>query len=234
MKKLILLLLLTTIIQAKSQTPLPILTDGKVWNAVLCNVWTQYGEGEDVPYTISVCGDTIVNDKVCRKLHFQSDKNSYYGVAYEEDGKVYYYTNENQCALLMDFNLHIGDIVSGGNIEEEDVICVNGVNRRRLTIRRDSDGNRMCWVEGIGANGEYWVDPVASILCEYWKFKSCYENGKEIFVEKDFQSEPVTGVSSVVEDNSITSELYTISGIKIEKPLKNKIYIQNGIKKVGH
>ena len=88
----------------KSQT----LSDGKVWNFV-----QRMYEHEDIEraYTVTVCGDSIANELLCKKLvkvyHDTPNIQTAYAV-FEKDSKVYGVYGE-QTKLLLDFCLGVGD-----------------------------------------------------------------------------------------------------------------------------
>lgn len=93
-----------TMLPCKSQT----LSDGKVWNFV-----QRMYEHEDIEraYTVTVCGDTIANGLLCKKLVkvYQDTPNIQTAYAvFEKDSKVYGVYGE-QTKLLLNFNLAVGD-----------------------------------------------------------------------------------------------------------------------------
>lgn len=237
MRKLLMLLLLLLSSQMYSQEYLPMLTEGRVWNCVLRSVWTPYGGGEDVPYTITVGGDSICDNRVWHKLHFKSSKNDFYNIAYEENGRLYYQPegDERKPILLIDLNLSKGDEIeiTGLKVEDVDTIRVNGISRKRITLKTDDYGQRQCWVEGIGSNCGLWADVIGKTPCEYWTFESCYDNGSEVFALSDFQSSPLSGINNVKVHGQTAKVMYDLSGRRIESPQNGQVYILNGRKAVG-
>lgn len=211
----------------------PILSDGKEWHVVKHSVWTPFGMGEDVPYTITVCGDTLVDGRDCRKLCFESSQTKFYKAGYEERGKLYLFfdgVSDNVSTLLIDMNLHKGDVLdTEANIVNEDTICVNGVLRKRLTIGEDGG----YWVEGIGSNNDYvWASLIERVTTYYWTFEQCYENGNLVFRKEDFSSAPITSVKSLTIGQQSGSDLYDVTGSKVLAPQRNHIYITNGKKMI--
>lgn len=222
----------------------PMLAEGRVWKTVMPSMAPD--KIDDFYYTETVCGDTIVNDRVCKKIHIVCDNpennpftTDYTIAAFEEDRKLYVCNDDGGASKIMDFNLHKGDFISNCNAEviEEDYIEVNGKRYRRLTFNYGFDDENACWVEGIGSNQDFWFyggqRPLGSHY--YYYMSECYDNGIPVFNKEDFKKEPVAnGITSVNKENEQCNILYNLSGQRISTANKGKIYIQNGKKQMKH
>ena len=60
----------------------------------------------------------------------------------------------------------------------------------------------------------------------------CYDNGELIFTQDDFYN-TTTGIESVTTDDPKSTDVYSVSGVKISKPEKG-MYIQNKRKYIAH
>lgn len=74
-------------------------------------------------------------------------------------------------------------MVYAGNtcVTDVDYITVNGIKRKRITI--DDHRNRIIYfVEGIGLNFEFWMDPSFAYPDNEQRYMvECYDNGLLIF-----------------------------------------------------
>lgn len=212
-----------------------IFTDGKEWR------WTETGtllHPEDEVYTVKVCGDTIVEDKVCRKLlvsYDNTEKKSFSLAVYEENGKVYGYNFDYPgFSLIMDFNLHKGDTytytdftgqTTTTTVTDEDWIENDSGKYRRLTI----DG-RCHWVEGVGCDSDMaLLIPIPSHCGIVQYMDACYENGKEIFTKDDFKKQ-ATNINAVESGIYRNDRIYDINGMVVKGMKIDGIFIKNGKK----
>jgi hypothetical protein len=222
MKKTILTLLgLLMIISASADaqtTFLPVLTEGKSWQVATYN---------DDPnniikvYSVSVGGDTIVNNLTCKKIDVvpkDSHMTTASPVAYEENGKVWKVEENGQMVLIFDVGLHLNEQFSGvAHVVGEDTICVNGVSRKRLKIDSGCDCiNYMYYVvEGIGISLDECVMYLGvgngSHPC---RMVSCSENGETIFTYEDFMA-PATAIATVEGDRQVSHvRYYNLAGVE--------------------
>ena len=169
---------------------LPVLSEGKSWQ-----VATYNDDPNDIikVYSVSVGGDTIVNNLTCKKIDVVP-KDSHMAtaspVAYEENGKVWKVEENGQMVLIFDVGLHLNEQFNGvAHVVGEDVISVNGVSRKRLLIDSGCDCvNYMYYVvEGVGISLDECVMYLGvgngSHPC---RMVSCSENGETIFTYNDF------------------------------------------------
>lgn len=220
---------------------LPVLTEGKVWYCAQ----TYYTADFDLPFTMTVCGDTIAGEQTCKKLCFEYGRSEGYPeltvihgneAAWEDDGALYYWgwddESEDYAPLqVCNFGLNVGDDAWNSKVVKVDTIEVRGVQRRRLTLDYVPD---IVWVEGIGVNIDKWPR-----LCEevvpsdfLWnRVDSCYEDGKLIFTKEDFFAPAVTnGISTAKSATTDDDRIYDLSGRRIECPNAKGIYIKKGRK----
>ncbi len=215
----------------------PILSNGKIWEAATINRYhNEPNEPNDTTgrFRVTVIGDTIVNDINCKKIEIVmigSRLELATAIAREENGKVWRINEDGSQTLLLDMSLTIGDQVDAGYVIAEDVICVNGTQRKRLLIDSgvDSSGEDYLYyiVEGIGINKDKWIiDGGLGIANdnEYCSMTSCIEDGKVIFTSSDFGI-PYSSISTVKTDSS-NEAIYDLFGRKVTTPSKGSIYIK--------
>lgn len=234
MKRFYLLLLgffLITLL-GKSQT----IIDGRTWNFAV----KMYGDNETLyTYTVKVCGDTIINGKLCKKLVRTDSENSlnvqkiYEYSVFEEDSKVFEMNTTEEPWLRLNCDLHVGDKVAPLlKVVSVDSIEVNGIQRKRITLicsESCRDDNYQGYiVEGIGiSTSKYYGEYLTSFYAE---LVSVYDNGKCIFTKDDFykSSTCINRLSIGTKDNF---SLYDLSGRRVLVPQKGNIYVK-GSKKV--
>lgn len=219
----------------------PLLIDGRVWKLV------SPGNGgiiKDLCYEDSVCGDTVVDGRACKRIHsvcttpeeagpLQTD---YYYAAFEENRMVY--LTGGGTLKKLDFNLHAGDQISNCHeiVLSEDSIEVRGNKYRRLTFNTGfGDASHVYWVEGIGASQDFWYysEQRPTMPHCYFEMAACYDNGKLVFTKEDFGKEPLpSGITTVSVKGADDSHIYSIDGMRIDYPRKNSLYIRNGKKHI--
>ena len=205
-------------------TFLPVLTEGKSWQVAAYN-----DDPNDIikVYSVSVGGDTIVNNLTCKKIDV-GPKASHMAtaspVAYEENGKVWKVEENGQMVLIFDVGLHLNEQFNGvAHVVGEDFVCVNGVSRKRLTIDSGCDCvNYMYYVvEGVGISLDECVMYLGvgngSHPC---RMVSCSENGETIFTYEDFMA-PATTISTVEGDRQMSNmRYYNLQGVSSNEPFK--------------
>lgn len=207
---------------------MPILSDRKVWNVKKI---PQIGMGNEIAFTITLCGDTLVGDTKCHKLHFKGDDgSSYYKAAYEKDGILYYSfdgLSDGILAVAIDMNMSQGDVLSSGATVDVDTICVNGVARKRIKYH----GYESYWVEGVGSTGMFWATNTPWLMSWTWKFVSCCENGKTIFTEADFHKKHETSIKEIdVKSTNKKEEIFDLAGRKALNQKRGCLYLMHGKK----
>ena len=214
-----------------------LLTDGKVWKCAIVNASSRE---DTVGYcTVSVCGDTIVGERVCRKICVSDDSHitcNRYIAAYEDDEKIYRVNEDGTDYFLFDFGLKKGNEINAGYVLDEDVIIVNGQSRKRLMIDSGIDGltsESDYWiyylVEGIGVSKDEFIKLEITTGDEYCCLLSCFENNVCVFTKEDFTQTP-TGIVPVNMIRQQNTSLYNIQGKKITSPQIGEIYINDGKK----
>ncbi len=209
----------------------PVLTEGKSWNVARLSEILNYTEEIDTVdyYTISVLGDILVNNQTCKKIEIvsQSDQNQpLTAVAYEENGKVWNVRDDGEMELLFDIGIHQYDEFGvDGFVVEEDYICVNGVDRKRLYVDSGVDAdfnfdNLYCYiVEGIGASNNFWLGGQTGDIGPCVML-SCSENGETIFTNRDFRVPSNSSVISSIEGEKYTQSVryYNLAGVESAEP----------------
>lgn len=217
---------------SNSQTIDKLLTDGKSWEVVYTNAnpmtpWEKYK-----PCTVTVCGDTIVDNLSCKKICTTIKGEDVYEAAYEENGKIYGFDENEEPYLMLDFNLHKGDFCSDDRFStfiEEDYIEVHGVTRRRLKTSISTDEGDVYWVEGIGASHDFWYTEIPRHIGEYSYMVACYDNGELIFSREDFSKDSITGINAtnIHSDNEECGRKFGLNGTVLRNTKKGEVYIQN-------
>lgn len=221
-----------------------VLTEGKMWKLSL----SYRDSRQDIPdayMTITVNGDSIVNGKVCKKLlvdyrNIAEVIYPQYIVAYENNGKVYRIDEDGEENLVMNMNLHKGDIFDDINVVlKEDYIVIDGMVRKWLMIDSGIDhthGEYIYYiVEGIGLSKDEFVN--TGLIDEniyFHRLIACYDNGKCIFSAADFPKVGTNGLiipqMVILKDNT----LFDLQGRKRSNIMKGEIFIQNGKKYIKH
>lgn len=146
----------------------------------------------------------------------------------------------------MDMNLHRGDWIyekteglddyfTTHYVVVEDILIVDGVRRKWLTIDSGVDCLEYSYfmVEGIGLNMDYFVDMGLGDWSRYYhRLSACYDNGKCIFSEEDFDRDKLTGITDTPKTDGTSTPLYDMQGMKRNDIRKGEVYIQNGKKHV--
>ena len=241
MRRILSLILLIAGISATAGSYKPMLTDGKEWKCRDVNAMTGNRD-----FTITVCGDSIVDGLTCKKLLYKYDEAGgpadRYKAAYEEDGKVYLCDEtgkREKFMLLMDFNLGKGDkVASGMEVTDEDAATVDGQQVRRLKFDRSAaDGITAIWVEGIGAS--------VNMFCTVQEWPTngylgscmleCHDNGRVIYTADDFQKGWLAnGLTMPETGRSSDSAVWDLSGRRIKTPDKKEVYIKGGKKMLDY
>ena len=192
------LLIMTSASASSQPTFIPILSEGKSWEvATVSWDYENFPNSNDTTgyYTISVCGDTIVNNLACKKIEIVANNNSQSSrtaIAYEEDGKVWNVREDGELVLIFDIGLHESDLIDPGHVLQEDYISVKGINRKRLLIDSGIDSDDYCYyvVEGIGISTDEWIPNLGvGFENEYAIMLSCKENGEIVFTREDFSKQ---------------------------------------------
>lgn len=249
MKQFLLFIVTWGCINVWAQEYKPMLTDGKMW------VYATIIDGEEFnvlsPSTsvATVCGDTIVGGRTCKKLCYRV-----YGknpkekalvrtyVLYEEEGKVYAWnvagTNDG-FALMLNFNMEKGDKAQNGidEVARKDMVNAYGEERQRLVFGSgNSQDFPMIWVEGVGSSiNSYFVMlpmPTGGYANRY--LLECYDNGKLIFTRDDFIKDVPTSIAAHTASKTSGAErMYDLSGRQTSSPKRGDVYVSNGEKHVA-
>lgn len=209
----------------------------------------------DYYWKISVVGDTIVNGVnatiLCGET-LDDDHETWKWVGYEDNGLIYSLDEEGRVWPDMDFSLHYGDVfylvdpdkVYAGNddvrgsamrISDEQTYCIEGIDRRVLTINaRDYDVEPLdYWIEGIGAPNPDCSMVRASIPTDgsVRYLSECYDGDRLIFSKTNFDK-LVTGIDEVASDNRQREAVYDLMGRRVTNPVKGHLYVTASKKKV--
>lgn len=206
-----------------------LLEDGKSWHCVERMYYSDEPSVTDRPYTITVCGDTIIGETVCKKLSmvYHNEEPTFFA-ALERDNRLYIVVDEIQEAFL-DFNLSVGNADGiEGCVTSIDYITVNGARRKRITI--DRLNHRQYLVEGIGLCDDWQRYSVANSF--YNVLLSVELNGVTIFTAKDFEV-GTTSLKQVKKSDGQQQQLiYDLFGKRVTNSANGKIIIRDGKKMV--
>lgn len=240
MKKMLVFVLWAFVSIAYAQEYKPMLTDGKEWLCMLEVEGSPDGADGKWPYKITVCGESVEEGKVFKKLKKEytdsvpkNEQKISYSVAYEENGQVFrkydFDVEGENILLILDFNLKKGDVATrvGEVVTDVDYVEAYGVRRKRLKI-----GKYFYWVEGIGCDDDNGLAPRIPIptfrICS--RILKCYEGGELVFTDKDFLTN-TTSIGRVADDIIQTEYLYNLQGERVFRPSKG-IYIKGSRKVV--
>ena len=233
------------------------LSEGKCWyqHAVY-----HYGKApeyidieKDIYYSYLLKGDTLINDKDCKKMYLCSEDTTYHCAMYEVDRKVMYIPKgEEEAKVLYDFQENPQTLWEFGMewpkllLMTTDTISVGDNYFRRLRFSNEEfydefpDDIVSNWVEGIGCAGDIFNDVLYTIkfarISDEWEFTwtdldSCYENGKRIFTYEDFHKEPITSsISKSSAKGKGDKVVFDLQGRPVVTPQKKGLYIKNGKK----
>ena len=241
MKKILFIFAALLCINAKAQEYKPMLTDGKEWHCIYDVIGADgtYDDNGTWAYTIKVDGDSIIDGTTYKKLYYEytdsvprNQEKAFCIAALEKDRKIYQRNNNND-DLLLDFNLHPGDIISPqarATIADEYDIDVRGTKYRYIKL---SDYGT--WVEGIGTDDMFYT-----ILVENWGYYpvpyhtgnsmvSCYDNGELLFTKEDFRLN-TNGIHNIQQSATDNESAYNLAGQPIATPQKGSIFIKGGRK----
>lgn len=237
MKKILSLLLMLTLCAsmfAQSSQYIETLTEGKTWKVLIYSY-----SSDDRGYVIyRVSGDTIVNERKCKRIQVVEQKSPirpqvHYPnmAAFEEDGKIYRLKEGETPSLVIDFTLNVGDVMSEekdfNKVTNVDYVTVDGIPRKRIVF----GDNDICWVEGIGANCDFFIDTFV-YSSVYRNLLECYDNDRLIFTWEDFDvSAPwYMSVDNVTTEAKKTGVKYSIEGMKLNSTPEKGIFIMDGKK----
>lgn len=217
----------------------PVFKDGKVWEirSVLVN------KSEMPTFSRVVTGDTIVNNRFCKKLERLENGEIVPNSAqiwYEEDNRIYSNTSSPD-RLYYDLGADVGDEYPWmkSDVLEVRHVTVCGVERRVVEFYRTYRENledRDYWIEGVG--------PVYGSVCAglprpgfsdllHHEIVACYEDGRKIFDLEEFEQTmkeilAIEGVECDVDDSN--EPVYDLFGRRVAKPVPGQIYISKGKK----
>lgn len=255
MKRLLLLFSLCfSAVSLTAQDFRPIFEEGKVWDYE----WWPYSSlwnPDWVPKHViqRVEGDTVIGDKVCKKLYEWSDigsspRDELIASFYEENGKVYRIDNgTTDACLIYDFTVEVGDTVIiydynapepnrqdrffSVTIKDVQTVEIQGQERKCIYVTHTYDymESETVWIEGVGSD---W-GPVLNLGTQNSGnaliYKFCNLDGKRLFsVDVDNPA----GIGEIIRDaDGLTSKdnaVYDLSGRRLnEKPTKG-LYVQGG------
>ncbi len=259
MKKYVVLLSLLAIV-SKVHCSRPMFVEGRMWKYVYREaVYNSNGQESwnNVDYSLSVCGDTLVNSCNCKKIYCDCrGERQLYGLAYEEDGKAflchlnideafYPFVKENQWYELYDFNAKAG---SKTTLISNYTICGYGITTIRdsewnyidaaITIDNGNMVHHRYIVEGIGCDRglfdfENIIDNGSAS-----EYLGCYEGNECVFSREDFHNMlPVSTAILPLPQKANWDQpfneplLYDLQGRLMDKPKKG-VYIKDGKKHV--
>lgn len=235
----------------------PFVEEGKVW--VVCRrihvpaIWDLVAYRE----TFTIAGDTIIGDKVCKKMMYETEDRiegtigtEYLMALYEAGDKVFFFKRgSTEQSLLYDFGASEGDtlfvhdgnpeIVNSSKFQEEcrvsvlhkevDNLIIDNISAREdYHLHSDIEHT---WVKGIGS----FYGPTINVLYvrsmddeEQW-LEEC-RVGNEILYQ-DERTDGISSPTSLCNPSSSLTPWYTLSGHRLPSlPTQKGIYIKDGRK----
>lgn len=209
-------------------------TDGNQYMQVLevGKIWTykSYCVAEDcTDYIFRVQAKEMIKEdgKDIYLLEFLDDEDLYTTKAYEEDGVLYmYYEEECMYVPMIDFNLEVGDaITEGGVVTNKEYVVIEGIERCLITI----DKIRY-WCEGIGAIGDNFMTDMLRRIGHRCKMIECWMGDKCLYNATSIEGN--NSVKYVLDENDENGMVYDMLGRRISKHMTGHIYIQDGKKHI--
>lgn len=222
----------------------PFIVDGKVWYYDHVDMRNTY------VYKVYFEGDTVIDDHLCKKIvEERPGFNTYSPCACrEENGKVWVYYSQYvnqpwQEWLLFDFTRQEGDTVTNlflygaekFRVDEVKNIYSFGRDRRRISIKQDGEGPKSYpgyWLEGVGGRfnmfalwGEYMGSSEHFLYCEL--------NGERIADQSSFGDASLETLDihqTTIHDKSDNSEIFDLTGRRLNGVPSHEVYICNGKK----
>ena len=211
----------------------PVALDGKEWTFKV-----EGSSSSEIRMWID--GDTIVSDRVCKKLYKQSQtsEGKELTVSYcWQNGKQYWQDDK----LLFDFGLDRYDYFFGVDnksdnvsfrcvMEAGDTILNDGLPRRYMIVSEQMDEdlidpeNTDIWVEGVGSLYTGIFDYNAIAEGQKVKLLNCTYNGLCIYQTIDAHMRNVLEFAP-----SVVTPYYDLQGRKVANPTRG-IYIKDGKK----
>ena len=222
----------------------PMICEGRSWYYYAQDIVS----GKDFYFYLTIVGDTVVEDRECKKILYNSTDTTYfYGAAYEKDEQVligvsYIGSTDIHWYRLYDFQVDVGESAfgTGPRLKETDTVSVNGTEFRRLYLVEEEDAfkREYIWVEGIGSQ---WglVNPTGIMATGYVveRFLRCYQDDECIFTAEDFNKSAITSVESIAVNRlpyESVDAVYDLQGLRLSSlqggRLPKGIYIKNGKK----
>jgi len=245
MKKTLLIFVLAGLFfSANAQDDLQIVDPGKMWSDMVYVTWNPPFYRQT--YYHKFMGDTIIDELNYMKV-WQSEDEYYQNwthngyIRSEENGDVFYYSNNFNGGLIYRFDVQVGDTFVTNNpgqwILQVEVISVDSVlispldEYRKRVIITDAEYPYFeeTWIEGVGSlagilNSGFHANPLTgalfTTLCEW-------QDGTKVFSHPDWSSCFMTTVST--PENPENEPVLTIfpmplennSVIKINKQLND-------------
>jgi len=242
----------------------PFLKEGKVWNCCMHEHYDEYDDQgivssgwQIVYFSLTLSGDSVVNGTTYHKMHGTpisivrkdnkgnllsipiADMVTRWPELWREEGKKVYGYKWNKEQLYYDFSVGLGSVVVISNqtatVTSVDTVTANGQQFRRLEVERFGSFDPI-WVEGVGHIGGPFVSTM-SVLNDgrSYELLSCYEDGKCIFTQKDFRSEP--GVDQIEDLSPALSKregaIFDLQGRRLSAIPAKGLYIKDGKKFVS-
>lgn len=254
MKRLLLLFVLCfSPVCLMAQDYRPIFEEGKVWDYE----WWPYSalwNPDWVPKhdVLRVEGDTIIGDKVCKKLYEWSDigsspREELIASFYEEDGRVYRIDNGTTDAyLIYDFTVEVGDTViiydynapepnrqdRFFNVAIKDIqtIEIQGQKRKCIYVAHTYDyiESETAWIEGLGS---VW-GPVLNLGTQNSGngliYKSCYLGDKCLFLSDEDVVANIGKITNSTPRSVKDNVIYDLSGRRLSEKPREGMYVQGG------
>lgn len=154
------------------------------------------------------------------------DFESSYALAYEENGVLYFFSDEHmEYVPMMDFNLEEGETILEGSrkIIKKEYEMIEGTSRCVITFQ-----NGHLWIEGIGSPYNLAITEMPMAFSERSKIIQCTMGDKVIFKEGNLNE--YLSVPCFPTEYRMDGTIYDLNGKLVENPQNGYIYIQNSKK----
>ena len=224
-------ILVFVVMQAYSQSYIPLIVEGKTWNLDIVGYNHEADEMETESITCVLSGDTVFNG-VAYKKYYEND--TFMGGMREKNKCVYYtQTGEAKEMLIYDFNLEVGeeftyyDCVSA--VTNVTTINAHGKALKCIELTDIYNPHHVhYWIEGVGGI-EGPTRPLYEVLTGASITMNTCTSGDSVLYSKEDNPTAIA-----LPTPSTPSALYDLQGRKLNGKPRRGLYLKDGRKMVAN
>ena len=218
----------------------PIYQTGRSWIWIFSDPDDEFIEDSWAYYFKErVVGDSIMPDGRIVKVIERDDGIKY--LAYENEEGVFmknletneFPYEEPDFIKRMTFNVEVGDRYPWSTVTAIENLTFLNHTRKTVFFSASSDGQSVCWIEGIGCPTFFpLIEPMPIVLpTGGWTLRlyECWQDDELIYSEAAFKE--ATSMKEIVDGHEAdVCHVYDLFGRKIADPQPGTVYISNGRK----